>query len=88
MADKEYFEMKNIYGSICSNTEKYVSDYLKIMNSITSGKLIEGEVAQAIAAFINRVSILKGQVKDIMKDLQKNIDSFVSDIDQADKYLY
>jgi soluble cytochrome b562 len=88
VADKEYAEMKKLYGTIGSNTEKYINDYIKIMNSIISGKLIEGEVANKMAAYINRVSVLKGQVQDIMKDLQKNIDSFVSEIDKADKYLY
>ena len=88
VADGEYSGMAAQYVTIGKNMDKYIVDYLKIMDSIVKEKLIEGETARAIAAYSNKAAVLKGQLQDIMKVLQKQLGNYVTDIDKVDQYLY
>lgn len=88
VADSEYSDMAAQYVTIGKRIDTYIADYLKIVDSIVNGKMIEGETARAIAAYSNKLAVLKGQMQDIMKALQKQLGNFVTDIDKEDQYLY
>ena len=86
--DGEFMSMALQYKTIGVRAESYINEYMNIMNSIVREKTIQGETANGIAKYNVKVTQLKGQINDIMKTLQRQLDVFVKEIDKMDRHIY
>ena len=85
VADKEFAEIIKQYERIGAVFEDRINAYLKIMNSIIRGRLMEGATALAVSAYIYKVTALRGQFRDIMKELRKLLEELGREIDNIDR---
>jgi len=88
VVDKEYLEMAKKYVCIGRGFELRIDEYLKIMNSIIRGRLMEGATANALSAYTGKVAALRGQLLEITKDLQRLLEGYVNEINSIDKEFY
>ena len=68
--------------------QKYIDDYLKIMNDILYDSIMEGETAQALKEFLGYAQSLDGIVKTLGQESKGLCVNFLHEIDEADSYLY
>lgn len=68
--------------------EEALEQYLEILKEIQTEALVEGNVAEALVAFIGCVELLKGQLEDISKTMYNRSYSFIQDVNDADQYLF
>ena len=88
VADKEYEEATKQYENIGRGFEGRLNAYLKIMDSIIKGRLMEGATAAAVSAYTGKVAALSGQFRDIMEELQRLLKGYVNEIDAIDRKSY
>lgn len=79
-------------GSDCNRRgiklEEILEQYLGILKEIQTEALVEGNVAEALVAFVSCVELLKGQIKDLSKSVDDRSYSFIQDVNDADQYLF
>lgn len=68
--------------------EEALEQYLEILKEIQTEALVEGNVAEALVAFVGCVELLKGQLEDISKTMYNRSYSFIQDVNDADQYLF
>lgn len=62
--------------------------YINILESIKSEAISQGDISQALDAYISCAKSIKGQLKSISIDLEKLCNNFIDEIDKADKDFF
>lgn len=62
--------------------------YINILESIKSEAIIQGDIANALEAYISCAKSIKGQLKSISDDLKNLCNCFIEEIDVADKDIF
>ena len=88
VSDGEYASIAQQYRAISKRAEAYISDYLNIMDSILKERSMQGVTADAIAAYTCKVKAIKGQLDEVVRVMQGQLEAFVREIDQKDRHLY
>lgn len=68
--------------------EKFISEYIEILERIKRDAIIKGDVANALKVYISYAKKLKGQIKSVSETAEEQIGRFISAIDDADQYLF
>lgn len=65
-----------------------VKNYIDAVEKVKSNAIKEGEVAEALEAYITYVKKLDEQIKEISIIVKKQVEDFLTQIDDADEYLF
>lgn len=65
-----------------------ISNYIAILQELRRRGILSGDVAIALSSFISYASVLKKQIGSISSDMNKQVNTFLSRIDEADRYLF
>ena len=68
--------------------EDIMDSYLGILREIKNEAIITGEISQTLEEFIDCVSQLNNQLKDISNNVYAASVQFVSDVNDADSFLF
>lgn len=68
--------------------DQMVSDYISTLQDVRNKGIVSGDVATALSSYISYASRLKKQIGIISSDVNKQIDSFLARVDDADQYLF
>lgn len=79
---KYYYKMGN------SAIDIMLKDYINIMQEIKDTAIMEGDIADSLSTFIQCAQSLKDRAGDIGNELKQLTDYFISDIDEADQFLF
>ena len=72
----------------CNSMEIVMDSYVKTLTNMHTNAIVSGDVADALSAFIDAAKALDGEFSQLgsrIKDLRSN---FLSEIDEADSYLF
>lgn len=65
-----------------------IDKYIGILNHILESAIMEGATADALTSFVEYVENLKDIVKDMGEEAKGMCLAFLSEVDEADSYLY
>ena len=89
IADAEYSGAAEKYYTFATQMDGYVKEYVTILDQIVSQKCLQGTVAEKLSQFSALVSqMLSGQLAAIMKTQKRQMNDYISSVDDADEYLY
>ena len=65
-----------------------VKDYIAAVEKVRSNAIKEGEVAEALDVYITYVKKLYEQIEEISVIAQNQVNDFLTQVDNADEYLF
>lgn len=65
--------------------EKSLSEYVRIMKSVQQAGITKGKTAEALQAYISYVEFLQKKVYEASSDVNKAVNTFLTDINNIDK---
>lgn len=68
--------------------EGILDQYLTILNEIKAEAIVEGKIADALAAYIGCVSLLNDQLTEISTSVKTAAQGFIQEVNTADEYLF
>ena len=71
-----------------SDLQTGIDKYTGILKNILEDAIIEGETAEALTSFVEYVENLKDIVRDMGEEAKGMCLAFLSEVDEADSYLY
>lgn len=87
--DDEYIEeMSKYFDDSGKYFEDTLKDYLSLMEDFNKDGISAGATAEAVKAFIETATMLKGYVGEVSETVKSILDGYHSDIDTADSFLY
>lgn len=63
-------------------------EYVKILQDVKSKVITSGEVSQALSAYIRYAQKLNQKIGNISISVKTQIDSFLTQVDSEDQYLF
>lgn len=87
--DDEYCEnMGSYFYAQGTMLDTMVKNYITALEKVRSDAIKEGEVAKALDVYITYVKKLDEQIKEISVIAKKEVEDFLSQVDNADEYLF
>lgn len=87
--DDEYV---SAVGDACNQRgiqlEEIFEQYVTILKEIQAEALVEGDVSEALAAFIAYAESVKGGIGEVSESISKRCTSYIQDVNNADRYLF
>ena len=71
-----------------NNIESLLNFYIAALNEIRQKAILEGDVANALSAYIGYATRLKGRFRILSTSTKIQISNYLEAIDEADKYLF
>lgn len=68
--------------------DQMISDYIAALQDVRKKGIISGDVAIELSSYISYASRLKKQIGTISSDVNKQINAFLTRVDDADQYLF
>lgn len=68
--------------------DQMISDYISTLQDVRNKGIVSGDVAIALSSYISYASRLKKQIGSISTDTNKQINSFLTKVDDSDQYLF
>ena len=81
-------EMGTYFVKKGEELDQMVSNYISILKNVRNKGIVSGDVATALSSYISYASRLKKQIGRISSDVNKQINSFLDQVDNADQYLF
>jgi len=88
ISDAEYTAVEKALSTFGKAAEEQITTYLRILTTICGTSIKEGATARNLKAFADHAKGMSGSVEELTNFMKKFLGSFVSSIDDADKYLY
>ena len=88
VADKEYNEIGNIINNYCNMLNSIIIEYQATLSWLRASGIQDGQSEKALGVFISYVYKLENVLPDIGEKFNTMCRNFISDVDQADEYLY
>lgn len=76
------------YKDLTDKFNTYLDTYLGILDRVINNGIKSGKVHNNLVKFSESVTGLKGQINDLSDTAKGCAEDFVTDIDEADSYLY
>lgn len=86
--DEEYESYCTALSTFGETMEKRVKDYVTSMEAIGDYVITEGQVASNLKLFTMCASGLQGLSGEVIKSMKDSLTNLVSDIDDADSFIY
>lgn len=80
--------MGTYYVNKGAELDQMISDYISALQDVRDKGIVSGDVATALSSYISYASRLKKQIGNISTDLNDQINSFLTRVDDADQYLF
>lgn len=68
--------------------QQNMNAYINILNDITTTGISAGDAHEALVAFKQYAEALRDAIDEMGEDINKMCNNFLSDINEADSYLY
>lgn len=68
--------------------DKFVTEYISILQEVNSKAIVSGEVSKALSTYIKYVKKMNKQIGNISSIVNTQINNFLIEIDTEDKYLF
>ena len=88
VVDDEYHSLSTAYQQYAATYEDVYQQYASILDTILQNAIMSGDVYENLSAFASSAKLLAGQFKQATGALAQYCDAFVSDVDQADTFIY
>lgn len=79
-------------GNACckraSSLESILNEYILILKSINDTAIQEGEISEAVNAYILCAQQIEGQIQTISSDMKRICNCMIDAVDKADSYLF
>lgn len=62
--------------------------YIACMEKMGTQGFCNGDTSDNIRYFVSSISVLKDDVRDFTQYVKENCNNFISDLDEADNFLY
>lgn len=88
--DDEYISsLGSFYTSMGDNIiDEMINSYIEKMQEIKDKAIMEGDIAESLQAFLEYAQSLKDIAGEIGTELKDLMECFITDIDQADEFLF
>lgn len=86
--DDYIYEAGSHAKKCASNLENVLTNYISTLQDIRDNSIMSGDIADTLSAYISCASKLKGKLKDIGVYTNSNCENFVSEVDEADNFLF
>ncbi len=81
-------DVKKYFSDTTIEAEQRMTSYLEIMEQICEDEKLEGDTADALAAFAERAGKIKSAVSNYGERAKDELSAFLKEIDRIDKSLY
>lgn len=81
-------QMGNYFMKKGEELDQMISDYIAALQDVRNKGIISGDVAIELSSYISYTSRLKKQIGTISSDVNKQINAFLTRVDDADQYLF
>ena len=81
-------QMGNYFMKKGEELDQMISDYIAALQDVRNKGIISGDVAIELSSYISYASRLKKQIGTISSDVNKQINAFLTRVDDADQYLF
>lgn len=90
IVDDEYIKSMGNFFFKMGNTiiDKMIEDYISKLQEIKDSAIKEGEIADSLEAYIASAQALKDRAGEMGSELDDLTGYFITDIDNADQYLF
>lgn len=68
--------------------DRYISQYIDILEKVKSNALLEGDTSKALRAYISYVKKLNKQIGQVSNSANTYVSNFLTRVDQTDQYLF
>lgn len=88
--DDEYIHSMGSYFEKIGNSviDKMIDGYISKLQEIKKSAIKEGEIADSLEAYIEAAQVLKDRAGKMGWELNKLTGYFITEIDDADQYLF
>ena len=88
VVDESHAAAAKTLQEVCNFLDEKITQYVKILNQVTTEAAKAGHTTTRYQEFAGIVSGLQGQLGRLGTMLKTTATQYVSDIDDADRYLY
>ena len=88
IVDEAHTAAAETLKGLCDKLENGITEYISILNSVTAEAAKEGMTTERYEGYQGMVSGLEGEFERLGNMLNLTATEFVSDVDDADSYLY
>ena len=89
IVDDEYCKKMGAYfWTQGEQLDKCFNNYLNIIQQVQSSAVVSGETSNALAAYVSKAFLIKGQISIISQSAKELAEDFVTRVDAEDKYLF
>ena len=71
-----------------SSLEAVLNEYILILKSINDTAIQEGEISEAVNAFVSCAQLIEGRTQAISSDMKRICNCMIDAVDEADSYLF
>ena len=68
-----------------SNLEKNLTEYIRIMKNVKQAGITNGKTSEALQTYIAYVELLQKKIDEASADINKAVNTFLTDINNTDK---
>lgn len=87
--DDDYIHSQaKLIAEWAGDLQQGIDKYITILNNIQKYAIMEGATSDALASFKEYVENLKSIIKDMGEEAKGMCLAFLSEVDEADSYLY
>jgi hypothetical protein len=86
--DPQYIALQNLLTSLSDAVSFTMCRYNTLLDALGQRGVTEGQFADNFKAFALQAKLMEDKVGLLIEDIQEEIDSYLADIDEADRYLY
>lgn len=88
VCDDDCKAMGQNYKALADKFNTYLDTYTEILDRVINEGLVSGKVHNNFKKYSEAVTKLKGQINDLADKAQKCTEEFVTEMDEADSYIY
>jgi hypothetical protein len=86
--DSEYTDSARTLNYFGSLTTVFMSTYQSCLDAIKTEAVVSGDTSDGLALFAEQSALLIDKAEMLLSKIAQDMESFVSEIDKADSYLY
>lgn len=87
--DDDYcIKMGNYFLKQGNQIDKFIAEYINILQSIRDTAIVSGETANALRMYIEYAKRLNMQIGNVSENVQKQLNRFLVNVDSADQFLF
>ena len=86
--DLVYYEMADFLNTRATNLQEGIDRYIQILDNIRRDAIKQGATADALDTFISYAKNLSNVVEELGQTAKETCNTFISDVDESDEFLF